>query len=294
MDKKRLDIIRPIILAVIPLFAGWMFELALNKDESFIYWLFFSIAIIIYIGILVYFAFKDYKTNIDIENLKLVSISNVNDMISDVNSFLIKYSNKLYSVVKKANNEQHTEVQDWVTVESYFDDVCKALYDFLKEICETGNNLSVSIVCKVMQNGTNGFYMASQYGHNLNRPGMYRNFVDEEDAKDKLYCKIINSNNIDFQVCASKRDVKKKFDKSPTDKNYSQYIGIPIYCSGKKIIALLQIVAYDNTKISSDKRKLREIANQYCVFFSNLGLLINKIENIIQYVDLSKTEDSSD
>lgn len=80
----------------------------------------------------------------------------------------------------------------------------------------------------------------------------------------------------------NKEEIQKNFFfNNETDKTkYNQYVGIPIYCPGNNMIALLQIIAHKDCIIYSDKDKLGKLIESIGMVYSNFALLGDKIEKV--------------
>lgn len=272
-------IFKSVVLTVLPVCAGYLIDLSMQsgqlKAEQYKGAAIFLLAT--HVVAIILFAIKDHNFKIKYRNIKAV-----NEAINKTNSILANLSSTLYESVKSYRHNKHTEIENWAMINANCDDICSGMHTLVNKIAEKGDKFSVSIIFKVQKNGEDGFYMASRSAYNLNNPAMYRTFVSNNEAGKRHYKKLLNDENAQIEILANKDEVKNAF--AGYDKKYNQYVAIPICCPGNKKIALLQIVAYDDCVIASDKEDLREITNQYFLFFSNLGLLANKIENIIQCI----------
>lgn len=112
-------------------------------------------------------------------------------------------------------------------------------------------------------------------------PDTFEEKINMSSHKDFFAVKMFNKNSPEITILTTGTEVKEKFvfsENKSNHPNYSQYVGIPIHCSGKQMISLLQICAYNDSKIEESKEKIMEIVNRYILPFTYFALLNNKIE----------------
>ncbi len=202
------------------------------------------------------------------------------EILEIVDRYVVDCATLLYEKIQKNTNNRHTEIKDWHIIESHCERICVYLFGFIKKIATKGNKFSVSIIFKRVENGEAGYYMASRVSADRHIPRVFHNFITRDEASDYYYKELLENPNATSSVLATKQEIINNF--ANADQHYSQYIGVPICCAGNKKIALLQIIAYDDSVIFSSKDDLKKLTNDYFLPFSNLVLLSDKIENIMQ------------
>lgn len=74
--------------------------------------------------------------------------------------------------------------------------------------------------------------------------------------------------------------------KNGDGKNYSQYLGIPVFCLAQnktsKMIGLLQIVCHGNSILSKDENEIRALANTFFTPYAYMFLLLYKMDKALR------------
>ena len=206
-------------------------------------------------------------------------LKTVCDLLSAYNKTILDNANHLYEHI--FSKKGHCNIEDWNWMASKGDELCKAIYDFVKSHAVQGNKFAVSMIFKRVENKQNGYTMMSRTSYETSHvPKSYRSFVPEKDAKNSYYKKVIESNPSRPQILLNKKEIKKHFANS-TEQDYSQFIALPISCKGKTI-GIIQIVGYENSFLSKDRTDIEELCNSYLSIATNIMLLTDKSENAKQ------------
>ena len=188
------------------------------------------------------------------------------------------------SIHQKVNSKVgHAEITDWEKVQSYCNSICRIVYNFIQEIAHCGNQFSVSVFFKRSNNGILEYNMLSRVSYDRHNPASYNTFRSEEDVKFFHFKKLFDKCITRASILPTKDAIRAAF----TDcdgVNYSQYIGIPVACTGNKMIAILQIVSYNDSIIASSEKEIQELVDNYLSTYANLILLADKTENAIHYL----------
>ena len=135
----------------------------------------------------------------------------------------------------------------------------------------------------------NKYQMVGRYtNYKKSAPKTFRTFVSEEEASGSYYHTIFNEPKRSPYILESKKKIKQNF-KDYDDLDYSQYIGMPIFCKDK-IIAILQIVAYDGSIIAKRRKDIQLLCDNYLTLFAYMFLLSDKIENTKQLIEKGPNE----
>ncbi len=292
MKKFLLNIYtKSLILTILPLIYPSLFfyALSITSDTSLKENLIGSSVFlaILHIIALFYYGYTENKQSKSLNRLINIKEKSPKEVQAS-SSLLQKYSkiirdnaDKLYDVIK--DKKGHSDIADWQWMRSNGDELCSELHRFIKTIAEKGNEFSVSMMFRMSSNNENGFTMLSRASDDAAHiPYSYRKFVSERDAEGSYYKELLDSNPTRPKILINKRDVEKKF-KGIGDKNYSQYIALPISCKGKAI-GLLQITAYNNSVLSTQEAEIKRFCNDYFSIAANAMLLTDKNENITQII----------
>ncbi len=191
-------------------------------------------------------------------------------------------ASKIYNLVKNARAKKVIDFNIW-NYRNICDFVCASLHNLLVSLAETGKDFSVSVIVSQEPPGKKKqkkLLMLSYDGYNKTKPHIFNSAITLSSAKNYFYAKLFKSENPEVTCLMNSDEINSKFffkDSSKQGK-YSQYIGIPIFCDGNKMIGLLQIVAHNNSIISSDEKEMWEIINSYCIAYSNFILFAEKVE----------------
>ncbi len=172
----------------------------------------------------------------------------------------------------------HTEVTDWPTLKRNCDIICKVVYEFIQNIALSGNQFSVSVFFKRMNEGKNEYNMLSRVSYDNHNPASYNVFRSEEEVSKYFYKKMFDEAKTRPTIFPTKQEIEAAFYNCD-GVNYSQYIGIPVACLGNRMIAILQIVSYNNSLIAKTRDDIEKMVDDYLCTYANLILLADKVEN---------------
>lgn len=226
----------------------------------------------------------DYQKKFKNCNKKL---SAAEDLLNNTESIVANNADILYDVILAKRSGEHSSVKDMHFLQDKADVICTTVFNFIKEIAKKGTYFAVSIMflekkIDTDRNITKEYQMVGRHtNYAKSAPKSYRHFVSESEAQGSYYYKIFNdSKRSPYYILASPEEIKESFQDS-SDLAYSQYIGIPIFCKDK-IVAVLQIVAYQKSRIAESVEEMQLLCDNYLTLFANLFLLSDKIENIQQ------------
>lgn len=199
-------------------------------------------------------------------------------------------ADNLYQEIKRIKNDEHTEIIDWGIIETYCDKICNTLFEYIKKISKKGKLFSVSIIFKMNKDSKEGYIMPSRYTSDKHKPKIYRNFEQKDKYENYCFHVLFENDSTNYKICMNKEELKQNFENYKPD--YSQYVGIPICCTGGKKIALIQVVAYKDSIISDSKESLESLITELFVPIANSVFLINKIENSLQILNKLNPNDT--
>lgn len=156
--------------------------------------------------------------------------------------------------------------------------ICKIIYQNIMENNREDIKITVNMYDKVNKVGTEYSMMIAHEGH-ASQPdafGVYK-ILKPEKSNTRFCDKILMSNSPDYRILLNKKDVAKAFGQSSSKCKYNQYLGLPIRKKGGTNIALIEIVAHDNTAIWKTEDEARQFAANYCEILKEYVLLMDRI-----------------
>lgn len=288
-------------LSILPIVYTIMFAVTSVNGSSIVLVIGIFIALIHIIEIIGYCLYDNEHKNdainnsVDVYKQKLEAIDG---LCNEAEKIIALNADYLYDFIKQ--HKDHSIVKDIHFLQERADRICDAVFRYIISTAKSGQFFAVSIMFmeKRVIRSADGTESIRKYyqmigrksNYSISSPKSLRNFITEEEAKDYYYKKIFDESKHSYRILPKKKDIDREF-KNSKDLDYSQYVGIPIFCKDR-IIAILQIVAYDNSVISREKKELRSICDNYLTTFANLFLLSDKIENTKQLVDIEERDPS--
>lgn len=178
--------------------------------------------------------------------------------------------------------------------------VCTSVYNLLCDLCTPDDDFTVNIVLSDVT-ATGNRRNITMIAHK----GKYETYPDKFEEKMYFHkypsfyaIKLFKSKSTAVKVLTTKEEVNEHFVYVNEDHpEYSQYVGIPIVCSGSKMVCLLQICAFGNAKIGKSKAEIVELVQEYVIPFTHFALLAYKVEkgfvSSLALVDKVKEESKS-
>ena len=83
-------------------------------------------------------------------------------------------------------------------------------------------------------------------------------------------------------IVMQKDEIDRSFYFTPDSKKvYNQYIGVPVYCNDNKLVGLLQVVSYGDSRIGNTNKDLKDIAKRYLKVIAYGCLQMHKTEKLL-------------
>ncbi|MBP3509420.1 hypothetical protein [Oscillibacter sp.] len=206
-------------------------------------------------------------------------IAALGDACSTASELSSSCANELYQSIKRKKG--HSEIQDWPVVQGKCDQICLTLYELVRKLAYCGDHFSVNFIFKKTQGGVTGFTMLSRKAYKAHAPRLFNDFMPESEVMNYHYKHLFDLGSSRPNFLFTQDEISAVFKKTDGVK-YSQYIGIPISCAGNRMVALLQIVAYDDSKLAATREDFEKLYDKYFCMFSSLALLTDKVENANQ------------
>ena len=290
-EKFTKPIIKIPVIVVLTTLSSIIVSLLGNWDPSqdgFI-WKIISLVftVLLYIAAMIFFTTDEvnqrrvlgiYKRQVDtFENLMKSIISICGTNAAEINE-----------TIHNINETKTIDLKVW-----NFDKSCKAACEHIyNNICELGGSKKYEVAyVKLVENDfyQNKVQMIAYANQNMHKPSVYnkkRLFKGIETSSAFhdlcLFQKAKSDNDIRF----TKEEVNEVFQHSSKGneniEKYQFYIGIPVFCDNRKMVGLLEVVGFDDTKLGClTRQEMEEKANKYLVPYANMILLLHKMEKAL-------------
>ena len=160
--------------------------------------------------------------------------------------------------------------------------ICERLLGLVEELATEGSDFAVSIfqMNPIKKGKTRGITMiahSSKYG---NTPDVYETSLSFKNNSEFYAVKLFSKSKHELTVLIDKNEVNEKFiyKDENSHPDYSQYVAIPIHCSGNDMLSLLQIVSFGTSKLGATKGEITEKMNKFVLPYTQLGLMTYKYE----------------
>lgn len=161
--------------------------------------------------------------------------------------------------------------------------LCHCIYVFLEDFIGSSEIEVTYIRRREEPNKERIIYLNSFANANNSHPSIYRK--DRDLSTDQFYdAQLFKNDKADLEVLVDSEEINRKF--SHPNRNYSQYIAIPVMCD-TKMIGLLEVVTFSPAVFASSKKRseieglMREIGSKYLVPYSWMFLLLHKTEKAL-------------
>lgn len=264
------------------------------KEDSY-----FVVKLVILAGLLIWYAFSSYKyhiydksekKNLDSANKRNIDLIQANDNLKQVNSTYNKEIRELtslfYDSSKGLNELSHCILEGSTTLDSWnykkvATSICNSLYQMLCEVCKPFEDFSVNILLVdiTAKGNKKNITMIAHKGRYEDKPSKFEEKMLFSKYPNFYAVKLCKGKKSDIKILTTQNEVNEKFVYVDEDHpEYSQYVGFPIVCSGNKIVSLLQICAFKDSKIADTKPEILDIVTQYVMPYTQWALLSYKIE----------------
>lgn len=210
---------------------------------------------------------NDYKT-------AMHEISVISDIVDKWASNINSFANNI-----KSNGQISDKAWDKV---KYIDAICAHCRDIIDQYCSIKDVSRISvgyIQYTVDPSGEEWVHMVSHSNPHSLRPNACKEEVKLCDCIYH-YGDLIREKYSDIEIAMNNEEILRIFHKVSvhTDlSKYTQYIAIPLYCKGGKILGVLQIVAKNGYVIENDRNKMEKLMIENVVPLCNLIVLADKI-----------------
>lgn len=226
---------------------------------------------------------KEEKENLQkvVEHLEILVKTNV-FALNSIAEFSEGWAKNINTFANSVSEKGSASEKCWDKTK-LFNEVCVQCKNTIQHYCNNNDNTKVSvgyIKCFKNSDGTECVNFIAHSSPESTRPTAYGVEMNLQDCK-YYYAELIKDNFSDIEVAKNNEEILRRFKKISlhTDlTKYTQYIAIPIYCTNRKLLGVFQIITKHGYIIEEDSIELRKFAEEYMIPFSNMILLIDKIE----------------
>lgn len=253
--------------------------------------IFFMLCLIVAV---IFFANQDDKIYKELDDLKnennnLKVISYHLNTIVKTNTYAINSFSELTETWAKNINYFANEVYNKGIVQEkcwdkikLTDEVCIQCRNMIKLYCNNDDNTKISVGFISYRKDENNNEWVNMIAHSDPVSTRPHSYGEEELLSDCIYhyADLVKEKYSDIEIAVNNEEVLrifKKVSKNTDLTKYTQYIAVPIYCSSKKLLGIFQIVTKYNYVIEEYPIALRKFAQENIIPFSNMILLIDKI-----------------
>lgn len=215
----------------------------------------------------------------------------------ELSTLCLDSSNSINILSKKVLQGSRT-LDDW-NFKKVATGICNSVYEMLCEICKPYDDFTVNIMLDdiTVTGKHRNVTMIAHKGKYEQYPKRFEEKLNYKKYSTFYAVKLFQRKNTDIKVLTTKEEVNERFvyvdDEHP---EYNQYVGIPVVCSGNKMICLLQICAFKNDKLGETKGEILDMIKSYIIPFVQFALLNYKVEKgfITEFSIIKKMEEKND
>ncbi len=172
--------------------------------------------------------------------------------------------------------------------------ICSAIHQTILKVSEQGDDFGVTYVKLIEDDSVEKSIKTVGFANNESTAPKVYDVPRKVDESHGYYdTKLFKKNSSDIVTIDTPERIYQLFEyENKEDKlgKYSQYIAVPVFCNDKKMIGLLQIVSYSDSRLGLDNRQLEKIARKYLITYANLFSMVAKVEKGLLSVPNIKVE----
>lgn len=213
-----------------------------------------------------------------------------------ISSLCLDSSNSINELAKDVLNGKRT-LDTW-NFTKVATGICSSVYDVLCCVCSPNDEFTVNILLDdiTAKGKKKNYTMIAHKGKYEEYPSKFQEKMTYKDNPHFYATKLFKSGKADIRILTTKEEVNEKFVYGDEDDHpeYSQYVGIPIVCSGNRMVCLLQICAFGDNKIAENKNDIMDLIKTYILPFTQFALFNYKVEKgfLSSFSIIGKLEDN--
>lgn len=162
--------------------------------------------------------------------------------------------------------------------------ICEKLYDTIcsKNMEYSEFSVNIMIYDTKAKGKERNVKMIAHKSKYPTKPTIFLEKLPINKFKDFFAVKLFSKNKQDIIILDTPDEINQKFIfKDDEHPNYTQYVGIPIHCNGNQMVSLLQICAFNDSKIGDTKTDIMDFVCKCIIPFTHFALLAYNIETNI-------------
>lgn len=250
---------------------------------------------VMYFGVLSYITYKEAKEEkkvnsleIEIESLKKKN-GVYDDSAKSLGDILSYTTDKIKEQIRGFKKNKEIDMS-FVNATNAATLVCERIYENIIELLGENKDITVNYYRKYSgEDGKTYSEMIAHEGYSTT-PKYFRISRLLKIDDHSYYCeRLLENDNPDIVFWETKESVAKAF-RMPVEKcKYNQYIGIPIRrFASKEKVALIEVVAHNNTIMWDDIEEVKKFVKCYCKMFEEYFLLVDMLENLYGTINNSQ------
>lgn len=287
-----------IFVHVIPIIIGGIFSAlgTWNIENDSLFWQ-KVISLVVLLGLYIFTSLRyskferDLNAEVSEKETKISELLQEADRQKQINMSLFKETQKISTLCLDSSNsinelgknvldgKRTLDVWNFTKVAT---GICSSVYEVLSCVCSPNDEFTVNILLDdITASGKRRNYtMIAHKGKFEEYPSKFQEKMVYVEHPNFYATKLFKSGKSDIKILTTKEEVNEKFVYVDEDDHpeYSQYVGIPIVCSGNRMICLLQICTFGNNKIANTKKDIMDIVKTYILPFTQFALLNYKVE----------------
>lgn len=168
--------------------------------------------------------------------------------------------------------------------------ICSQLYNLIVQLNGGSKDIGIAYI-KLEENEKpeTKIKMCGFANQNMHKPSIYGKSRPFNNDDDRNYhdTDLFRAGKSDIEIIMGSDKIDEVFSyttkqsRKVNKEKYNQYIAIPVICDDIKMVGLLQIVCFNDTKLAATEKELLELASKYFVPYSYLMLLLHKMEKAL-------------
>ncbi len=222
---------------------------------------------------------KNKKMKILLDHFEVQAKANMHT-INAFSSFAELWAKNINTFANEVQKTGKVSGKHW-DKSSLYDLVCEKCRDTIETYVGYGDHTKVSVgfIEYIQDSKGEWVWFCAHSNPESTRPRVFDKCEKLSDCNYR-YAQLMRNKNSEIEVASNNEEVLQLFNRSSPETDltkYTQYIAIPVFCSRKKMLGIFQVITKHGYKIIDDKEGLREFAESSLIPFSNLMVLIDKI-----------------
>ncbi len=277
--RELVSLIMPIVIGILVAISDSTYEK--KPVVGAFLWMITGLALLCFIGY--WIKTKKYITNenrvLEEQEKQIVAYQ---EILSGFISDFILFSKEVNTLIHEIEGKGEINLNIW-NFDKASGEVCGQAYNALCKIADE-RKFGVNYIRLIEDENEDSIMMTGSANWNSTGEKIFQTIRKFKGTNPDGFhdSKLFLKNSADIDILIDETEIKKEFELY--DKNidkYSQYIGIPVFCDGTKMVGLLEIVCVDGGKLSDTREGVLEITNKYLIPYAYFLLFLHKLEKAL-------------